>query len=215
LQSRPSGKRVPRACQGEGCHTEVRMTYRDLIHAAKNDEPLEQEPTWFQEQVMAFARGWRASPVHYCVAIAVGFSLLGIGFVRLSVPSQIRVETTPDGATTLVDGKDMGKTPVVLSHLDKREHKLELNKPGYEPFQTFFGISPGAPSSYQFALRKLPQPPEPPAPIATSTTVPLHGPTLAMADATPTSTTLAYQFRHSRPTSHPAKQRSKHSHRHR
>jgi hypothetical protein len=170
------------------------MTYRELIQAAKHDEPLDQEPTWVQEQVMAFARGWRASPVHYCVAIAVGLVLLGILFVHVSVPSHVRLESTPDGARVTVDGKDVGQTPIVLKDLDRREHKLELSKPGFELFQSYFTVSAGAPSSYQFSLRRL-APSEPPMPIAEA---PVRGPSLALADTTPTaSPSVADQFRSS------------------
>lgn len=175
------------------------MTYGELIRAAKNNEPLDQEPNWLQELVMAYARGWRASPVHYCVAIAIGLVVVGSALVQLSVPGRIRIDSTPTGATVIVDGKAVGQTPIVLSHPEKREHKLELNKSGFEPLLSYFTVSAGAPSSYEFELHGQ-APVEPPAPIASAPTV--RGPSVAMADTTPTST-LADQFRSSRGSSKP------------
>ncbi len=166
------------------------MTYRELIQAAKFSEPLEHVPTWFQEQVMAFARGWRASPVHYCIAVLVGAALLGIGLVHLSVPSKIRVDTTPDEARVMLDGKDVGVTPIVLKDLARGDHKIEITKSGYEIFPAYFTVSAGAPSSYRFVLRRVA---EAPLPVATSDAL-SRTPSLALAETTPTAS-VADAFR--------------------
>ena len=48
------------------------------------------------------------------------------------------VNSTPDGATVLVDGKAIGKTPYAGDNLWKGKIRLELRLEGYEPFRDTF-----------------------------------------------------------------------------
>jgi len=54
----------------------------------------------------------------------------------------LSLQSTPPGATIRVDGNFMGTTPATLSLAARREHRLQLSKPGYRSTQQSVTLEP-------------------------------------------------------------------------
>jgi hypothetical protein len=55
----------------------------------------------------------------------------------------LRVESEPSGAKLLVDGKELGLTPLMADKLKDGQHKLRLESEGYDPWEVPFDIDTG------------------------------------------------------------------------
>ena len=55
----------------------------------------------------------------------------------------VSINSTPSGATIVLDGLIKGITPATLTDISTGIHKLVLKKSGYNDFQTTFTVSPG------------------------------------------------------------------------
>lgn len=54
---------------------------------------------------------------------------------------QIRITSTPEGASIIFDDEYKGKTPLTLSEIPAGEHKLKLDSSGYEDWEKYILIS--------------------------------------------------------------------------
>lgn len=65
-----------------------------------------------------------------CLALAI--LLNGCGMMFLGSSDYVDVKTRPAGATVLIDGVDMGKTPIELELETNKSYIVILRKDGYE-----------------------------------------------------------------------------------
>lgn len=68
---------------------------------------------------------------------------------------RLRVETTPPGATIIVDGKEVGKSPLVLEKVAVGEHKVMAKLAGYYPAVTSVLVEKGVEKVAKINLRKV------------------------------------------------------------
>lgn len=64
----------------------------------------------------------------------------------------ISITSIPEGADVVVDGKDVGKTPLNLSDIAPGEHSLELRKPGFFLKKARIRVPEGKSAQYEFDL---------------------------------------------------------------
>ena len=72
-----------------------------------------------------------------------------------------------DGSTVLLDGKEEGKSPLGRDlYLAPGSHTVEVNHPGYAPFQEDFTVAAGQRKELSVTLVEKPEEPEKPEPAA-------------------------------------------------
>jgi hypothetical protein len=75
----------------------------------------------------------------------------------------VTVTSKESGAGVLVDGRDVGQTPLPNAViLDPGEHRFLVRKPSFEPFERVLALKPGDSVTVAAELRALPAPVAPP-----------------------------------------------------
>ncbi len=82
-----------------------------------------------------------------------------------AMPGKIHFETTPAGASILVDGKQMGVTPADLD-LTPGKHIVKLELAGYLPIDRDLDVSYGGKQDVKSEMQAKPAEPPPPPPVA-------------------------------------------------
>jgi len=73
-------------------------------------------------------------PSALAAVVTAGALLFQLGACAFSTkPQKIPVTSNPVGAKINVDGQDMGTTPLTLSLKREEDHKIRVEKPGYNP----------------------------------------------------------------------------------
>ena len=82
-----------------------------------------------------------------CISILTGCASIkhqtrkGLGFltgsetIRHGKKQNIRIYSTPKGASVIINDIPRGETPLVVELLRKNNHTIRLEMPGYEPFE--------------------------------------------------------------------------------
>jgi TolB-like protein len=65
-------------------------------------------------------------------------------FQRRPGQGQLRVESTPDGATVVVDDRQRGMTPIWISPIEAGHHRLRVEMSGRFPWNHEVDVAPGA-----------------------------------------------------------------------
>lgn len=74
------------------------------------------------------------------------------------ITGSVAMQISPVGSTIKIDGREVGKTPTVLSDLLIGRHSLEVTKEGYEPYTTTLTIAEGtANAPVTASLEKKPE----------------------------------------------------------
>ena len=82
----------------------------------------------------------RARTLSRIVFFALGGLLVAACATIMQGTSQeVSVSSTPTGARVLVDGAEMGKTPLVASLKRKDKHVVRVELEGYQPFEMALG----------------------------------------------------------------------------
>ena len=68
--------------------------------------------------------------------------------------ASIDAESTPQGATVLLNGKNVGVTPIVVKNLDAGDYTLELQLEGYAPYTEKVTLNKGETLQRQITLKK-------------------------------------------------------------
>jgi hypothetical protein len=74
----------------------------------------------------------RRAFVAACGAVIIALAALGSGCVRRT----LTITSEPPGALCLVNGREIGRTPVTVDFLHYGEYDVQLTKDGYEPLLT-------------------------------------------------------------------------------
>jgi hypothetical protein len=82
-----------------------------------------------------------------------------------AMPAKIHFETTPAGASILVDGKQMGVTPADVD-VTPGKHIVKLELAGYLPVDRDLDVTYGAKQDVKSDLQAKPAEPPPPPPVA-------------------------------------------------
>ena len=69
--------------------------------------------------------------------------------------TSLNLNSDPPGATIIIDGNAMGKTPTSLKGVDPGEHVLRLSKDGYVDAETTVTLSPGETRNIKMTLEEL------------------------------------------------------------
>lgn len=77
----------------------------------------------------------RSRPLAAAVTIAALFLFQDCATVIRGTSQKIPVTSTPIGARAIVDGKDMGMTPLTLKLKRKRPHVIRFEQEGYNPHE--------------------------------------------------------------------------------
>ena len=94
------------------------------------------------------------------------------------VPSgSIQVSSNPTGATVWVDGVSSGMTPIVVTGLTQGTHNIEVEKTGYQHWESQVYVQVGATTNVFAGLVVGTSPTVSPTTTTTTTTVPTTGPT--------------------------------------
>lgn len=91
--------------------------------------------------------------------------------VRQIQAGDLRVTSSPSGATVVLDGREIGTTPLAVEGLAVGRHNLRLSKDGFAPASQRVTVRPSAQSEAAVELR----PAEPVAPRPTPEAVPQVG----------------------------------------
>jgi|GEM_PF-1355471 hypothetical protein len=75
--------------------------------------------------------------------------------VALVLPARLVVISTPAGAATFLDGKELGVTPCDNSRVKPGKHTLKLDKAGYVPLEKAVSLSEGAADTLSLVLQPL------------------------------------------------------------
>jgi PEGA domain len=62
-------------------------------------------------------------------------SLTGCGTIMNGTHQDLAITSHPGGATVIVDGQEMGTTPIVASIWRKHAHVVKLERPGFYPVE--------------------------------------------------------------------------------
>ncbi len=105
-------------------------------------------------------------PLRTTVTIQAGqVTRLNLALVATPPPTGVlSVDSTPRGAQVLVNGRQVGTTPLDLT-LNPGRYTLELRRSGYSPFRTTVVIQPGRTTRLSIALVSLAPPPPPVQPV--------------------------------------------------
>lgn len=74
-----------------------------------------------------------------CGGITVG--LAACASIMHGSSQEVSIGSTPTGARILIDGQEMGKTPVALRLTRKDKHALKIEMAGYQPYEMIFSRS--------------------------------------------------------------------------
>jgi hypothetical protein len=77
----------------------------------------------------------RRTPLAAAVTVAALFLLQDCATVVRGTSQKIPVTSTPIGARIIVDGKDMGSTPLTLKLKRKKPHVIRFEQEGYNPHE--------------------------------------------------------------------------------
>ncbi len=77
------------------------------------------------------------------------------------VPSSIRIDTKPTGATIFVDGQKKGKAPVSLDNMTQKSILVKAELDGYETLEQTFEIKSGETIKRRIVLAQIPIPAAP------------------------------------------------------
>jgi hypothetical protein len=69
------------------------------------------------------------------VCVAVGFSASACATIIHGSSQKVDFASTPPEARVLVDGRDLGKTPITLKLARKDNHTVRIELEGYQPFE--------------------------------------------------------------------------------
>ena len=131
-----------------------------LIRAALHNEPLSRELGPLENLAFEFLQGPSHSPTAWAGAGVSVIALLFVGIVQLSVPSSIRVDSSPQGAQVVMNGEVLGDTPLRLTKMERGRHTIELRKEGHRSQVIVADLAAFSPSSYKAKLEEIP-PPQP------------------------------------------------------
>lgn len=83
---------------------------------------------------------------NFAVIILLAITLLVSGCATILKGSSetVSFNSNPAGATVLIDGSPVGKTPTQLSLASKNSYKIEIKKDGYEPSNFILSNKVGA-----------------------------------------------------------------------
>ena len=73
-----------------------------------------------------------------CFALG-GLVVAACATIMQGTSQEVSVSSTPTGARVLVDGAEMGKTPLVASLKRKDKHVVRVELEGYQPFEMALG----------------------------------------------------------------------------
>ena len=78
-------------------------------------------------------------------------------FVEISSirEGELEIKSEPSGARVSVDGKEAGKTPLVLSKIKPGSHRIRVAGEGYEPYEEQVGVSEGERKEILASLKKV------------------------------------------------------------
>jgi hypothetical protein len=87
-----------------------------------------------------------------------------------AIAGRIVVRSTPAGARVVVNGRDVGQTPITMNNLSRGSHDVRIERDGYGAVERHVVVTDSQPESQLMVAlaRELPAPP-PPAPIRPST----------------------------------------------
>ncbi|MCI0694715.1 protein kinase [candidate division KSB1 bacterium] len=71
---------------------------------------------------------------------------------KAAAVSQLSVNSTPDGATLLLDGQEIGTTPYQSNNVAVGAHQIVLRKTGYRDYSASVTVSPQQPSAVEAKL---------------------------------------------------------------
>lgn len=70
--------------------------------------------------------------------------------------AKLTFESEPAGAQVTIDGAAIGRTPCEAGRLASGKHRLEINLPGYAPYQEELTVQPGEERTFPVKLTALP-----------------------------------------------------------
>ena len=100
-------------------------------------------------------------PSHRTVSDVITISELTDRTIQLSSPTPIYgimdISSTPSRATVLVDGVEVGQTPLILDNVIVGERKVTLKKEGYEPYEKTVTLTENADNALAITLVETPK----------------------------------------------------------
>lgn len=93
-------------------------------------------------------------PLRHAV-IALALVLAGCEPPKPLGPQQIKIETEPDGATLVVDGHEIGKSPQSLTQPPFGKHLIQASKDGFLPLDQTLVVGADTPPDLTLKLERL------------------------------------------------------------
>jgi len=124
----------------------------DNVSAGKTPLYLHDAP-FGQHRLTASAPGYLPRVITVNVADRIPQK---VELTLISDSARLTVETVPAGAVITLDGAVIGKTPQEIPAIASGKHTIELNVPGYSPFQNEFSVQVGEQRKIRTTLAPLP-----------------------------------------------------------